>query len=143
MSYTRGHKRTKIWNLLGHLHSDLYQLATAPFLQNWFSKVVTQKNKRSYNKPSLRSKPSICSTTATFSAFLHPWLLPPQAHLPDGPACHLPMSRATSGTSCLELGTRRRKEKLCFKHKCRSEAFQSIWSLFWVITFLFGQVTHP
>lgn len=78
MSYTRGHMRTKIWNLLGHLHSDFYQLATAPFLQNWFSNVITQKNKRSYYKPSLRSKPSIFSKTATFSAFPQPWLLPPR-----------------------------------------------------------------
>lgn len=97
--------RTEVWNLLGHLlHSDLCQLLT-PFFRTGFPVSRLGSRKRiTGSLPSLTNQacpPPGCSVLFTTG----------QARR------DLPTGRSPSGASCPELGTHRRKEKPCFKHR--------------------------
>lgn len=126
--------RTEIWNLLGHLHSDFYQLLPL-YSKTGFPMSLLRTTKRV-----IRSKPGISLWKWPLSLLVlsHGHFLQslPQAHVPS------PHREDHLWASCPDMQSQRRKEKHCFKHKCKSEALQSILHppFFLVIRFSFNHL---
>ena len=118
--------KTKIQNLLGHLlHSDLCQLLP-PFVRTGFPVSWLGRRKRiTGNLPYFTKQacpPPGCSVLLTTD----------QAHR------DLPTGCSTSGASCPELGTHRRKEKHCFKHRTGQKTIAHTATFFSEFLVLYG-----